>query len=317
MNIQVRVLAGGLQGIQGFGYQQNQGIQGAQGLAGQYAGQGDIGLQGIQGFGYEQNQGVQGIQGHQGVQGVQGHQGVQGVQGVQGLQGLSVAWQNNWSNYTISFLPNDYLLNDIVFYRGASYICITPHTSTNDLTATGYPDQSANWNLVVSQGVQGIQGQQGTQGFDGIQGAQGLVGIQGYGWAQQRGIQGTQGVQGRDGQFVAQGIQGPTGRAGGDVIKTYNILNDFTAPITGSQIFVPASNTSITKLQITNGEPAKVDITLGLYKNNNLLTYITLSSGLISYMLTGLNFSISINDYITVNVIAGYGKNMSLTLLNT
>jgi hypothetical protein len=113
--------------------------------------------------------------------------------------------------------------------------------------------------------------------------------------------------------------QANTGGGGGTstgVVKTYNILNDFSAPLLGTQIFVPIQSTTITKVQITNGEVAGVDIMLGLYKNNELITFLTLPSGNISTTITGLSFYIQTNDYITVNVVAGAGKNLMMTIFD-
>jgi hypothetical protein len=100
------------------------------------------------------------------------------------------------------------------------------------------------------------------------------------------------------------------------VIKTYNILNEFSAPLLGTQIFVPAKSTTITRVQITNGETAGVDIMLGLYKNNDLITFLTLPAGSITKTITDINHLIQTNDYITVNVVSGSGKNLMMTIFD-
>lgn len=100
------------------------------------------------------------------------------------------------------------------------------------------------------------------------------------------------------------------------VIKTYNILNEFSAPLIGTQIFVPVQSTTITKVQITNGEIASTNIMIGIYKNNDLITFLTLPVGSVTTTITGLNHYIQNNDYITVNVVAGSGKNLMMTLFN-
>ena len=107
-----------------------------------------------------------------------------------------------------------------------------------------------------------------------------------------------------------------TGGGGNGIIKTYNILNEFSAPLIGTQIFVPITTTFIKKVQITNGETAGVDIMLGLYRNNDLLTFLTLPSGYTTTTVTGLNLEIRNNDYITVNVVAGAGKNLMMTMFD-
>ena len=119
---------------------------------------------------------------------------------------------------------------------------------------------------------------------------------------------------------VAQSAYNQANTGGGGtstgVIKTYNILNDFSAPLIGNQIFVPSQSTTITKVQITNGGVAGVDIMLGLYKNNELITFLTLPSGNITITITGINHLIQTNDYITVNVVSGSGKNLMMTIFD-
>jgi hypothetical protein len=72
----------------------------------------------------------------------------------------------------------------------------------------------------------------------------------------------------------------------------------------------------IKKIQITNGEVAGTDIMLGIYKNNDLITFVTLPTGNITTTISGLNHLIQTNDYITVNVVAGFGKNLTMTMFN-
>lgn len=109
-----------------------------------------------------------------------------------------------------------------------------------------------------------------------------------------------------------------TGGGGGTgLIKTYNILNDFSAPLLGTQIFVPVQATTIRRIQITNGEVAGVDIMLGLYKNNDLIIFVTLPAGNVTTTITGLSYYIQTNDFITVNVVAGSGKNLMMSIFDT
>jgi hypothetical protein len=82
---------------------------------------------------------------------------------------------------------------------------------------------------------------------------------------------------------------GGTGGVSSGVIKTYNILNEFSAPLIGTQIFVPVQSTTITKVQITNGEIASTNIMIGIYKNNDLITFLTLPVGSVTTTITGLN----------------------------
>jgi hypothetical protein len=101
------------------------------------------------------------------------------------------------------------------------------------------------------------------------------------------------------------------------VIKTFNILNEFSAPLIGNATFVPVGTTVIRSVQLTNGQKVTGDLMVGLYRNGDLLSFFTLPSGQISARQSSLNYGISINDYLTVNVVAGSGMNFSMSLLST
>jgi len=109
---------------------------------------------------------------------------------------------------------------------------------------------------------------------------------------------------------------GGTGGGSGGIIKTYNILNDFAAPLIGTQVFVPIQQSTIKSVQITNGTVAGTDIMLGLYRNNDFMSFFTLPTGLQTTKITGLSIDINTNDYITVNVVAGSGRNLNMVLLS-
>ena len=109
---------------------------------------------------------------------------------------------------------------------------------------------------------------------------------------------------------------GGTGGGSGGIIKTYNILNDFSAPLIGNQIFVPIQQTTIKSVQITNGTVAGVDIMLGLYRNSDFMGFFTLPQGRQTTTITDVNLLINTNDYITVNVVAGNGRNLNMVLLS-
>lgn len=99
-------------------------------------------------------------------------------------------------------------------------------------------------------------------------------------------------------------------------IKTFNILNEFNAPLLGNSIFSPKSPDVIRTVQLTNGKRVGVDLMIGLYRNNDLLSFFTIPAGFITYTYSSLNYVININDYLTVNVVAGNGINFSLGLYN-
>jgi len=220
----------GDQGIQGLaGSDAN--MQGTQGI------QGDLGVQGIQGEqgiqGYDGIQGTQGLQGSIPVLNFRGEynswttyylndivaygstayvaiqdnfsnydpasnpsywavfitQTVQGVQGegIQGLQGISgiINWTGEYNGATT------YYYNDGVSYNGSSYVAIQNSFSSTDPTNTAY------WQLVASQGIQGLDGVQGYEGIQGIQGEQGIQGLDGI-----QGFEGPQGIQGFEGPYA-------------------------------------------------------------------------------------------------------------------
>ncbi len=99
-------------------------------------------------------------------------------------------------------------------------------------------------------------------------------------------------------------------------IKTFNVLNEFSAPLLGKAVFVPASTDVIRSVQLTNGRAVGADLMVGLYRNNDLLNFFTIPAGNYTYKYSGLNYTINTNDYLTVNVVAGSGENFSMGLFN-
>jgi len=110
---------------------------------------------------------------------------------------------------------------------------------------------------------------------------------------------------------------GGTGTAATDSpIKTFNILNEFSAPLLGKSVFVPVSTNIVKSVQLTNSKAVGTDLMVGLYRNNELLNFFTIPAGNYTYKYTGLNYTINTNDYLTVNVVAGSGENFSMGLFN-
>jgi len=99
-------------------------------------------------------------------------------------------------------------------------------------------------------------------------------------------------------------------------IKTFNILNEFTAPLLGNAVFVPVVVDVIRSILLTNSKAVATDLMVGLYRNNELLNFFTIPAGNYTRKYTGLNYIISTNDYLTVNVVAGSGENFSMGLFN-
>lgn len=114
--------------------------------------------------------------------------------------------------------------------------------------------------------------------------------------------------------FSATG--GGGGTATNSPIKTFNILNEFSAPLLGKAVFVPVSADVVRSVQLTNGRAVGADLMVGLYRNNELLNFFTIPAGNYTYKYSGLNYTINTNDYLTVNVVAGSGENFSMGLFN-
>lgn len=109
---------------------------------------------------------------------------------------------------------------------------------------------------------------------------------------------------------------GGAGGSNSQPLKTFNILNDFSAPLMGSAIFVPNATDTIRSVRLTNATRAGSDLMVGLYRNNDLLNFFTLPAGYYTYSYDSLAYTINNNDYLTVNVVSGSGKNFSLALFN-
>lgn len=88
---------------------------------------------------------VAGAQGPPGVTGATGATGPEGPAGPVGAAGLT--FQGTW-NPAIS-----YVVGDVVFYNGSSYVCANPVTS-----ATPPDTDTANWDFLALQGLQGPPG---------------------------------------------------------------------------------------------------------------------------------------------------------------
>lgn len=280
------------------GAQGIQGLKGDTGIQGPKGDTGSTGAQGIQG-----DTGAQGIQGIQGIQGPKGDIGLTGAQGIQGSKG-----------------------------------------DTGDIGPQGIQGD------IGPQGIQGIQGLKGDTGIQGPKGDIGDTGAQGLkGDTGDTGPQGIQGIQGPKGDTGDIGPQGPAGtdavgavrydinnqnlttqeqlnaitnlglnniEIGAYVIKTFNLLNEFTGPIVGTAIFVPFNTSTITTIQLTVGQPQVMDLLIGLYKNQTLLSYFTISAGQFTNTYSNLSFEITPLDYLTVNVITGTGLNLSVALIH-
>jgi len=117
-----------------------------------------------------------------------------------------INWAGTWESQN-----RQYNKNDIVFYNGSSYICILPHTASDNRL----PTNNALWELVALKGETGLQGTKGEKGETGLQGQQGIQGEKGDSGPQgPQGIQGKKGEKGDTGPIGLQGIQGEKGEKG-------------------------------------------------------------------------------------------------------
>jgi len=99
--------------------------------------------------------GAQGPPGPPGADGAQGPAGAVGPQGIQGLAGpagpvgaAGLNFVGTWSAATV------YSPTDVVFYNGSSYVCsnaVGPTATTPDI-------DTANWDFLALQGLEGPQG---------------------------------------------------------------------------------------------------------------------------------------------------------------
>lgn len=92
----------------------------------------------------------QGPPGATGATGAKGDQGIQGVPGAVGAAGLN--FTGTWS------ASSSYVEDDVAFFSGSSYVC----TTAVGPSATDPSADTANWNFLALQGLQGPQGVPGS-----------------------------------------------------------------------------------------------------------------------------------------------------------
>jgi hypothetical protein len=89
---------------------------------------------------------VGGAKGDVGSTGAIGPQGIKGDQGIQGPEGLN--WRGNFG-FSYSYYPDD-----VVYYQGASYVCINQSSEQA-------PSESSDWEVLAAQGNPGPIGPMG------------------------------------------------------------------------------------------------------------------------------------------------------------
>lgn len=134
-------------------------------------------------------QGPDGSEGAQGPQGPRGADGSQGPIGPAGADGTGFNWRGAYNPVTA------YVVGDVVFDSGASWIAIAPSTGSAPA------DPSSDWDPITIAGPPGPQGSAGPAGAQGAAGAPGPAGAQG--------------PAGTNGTVGATGPPGPAGSSGG------------------------------------------------------------------------------------------------------
>ena len=129
--------------------------------------------------------------------------------------------RGNWAS------GNNYAVNDLVQYSGATWKCVGSHTSTNNTsTSTGRPDTSSStvWTVYAAAGTDGTDGTDGNDGATGATGPQGVTGA--------AGSDGAAGVSARTVNLTA-----------GEITFTYNSGGTSPSP-TNTTITATALNTT-------------------------------------------------------------------------
>lgn len=119
---------------------------------------------------------------------------------------------------------------------------------------------------------------------------------------------------------TTQSTAGSGGGSGGSttgVIKTFNIIGQFAAPLAGTAVYVPFDNTTIRSIQLVNSQMVFAQLQVGLYKNGLLLGVYSIVPGNITAKYTALDMPITTQDQLTVSVLTGQGTNFSMVLSST
>jgi hypothetical protein len=108
---------------------------------------------------------------------------------------------------------------------------------------------------------------------------------------------------------------GGTGSAGTEgIIKTFNLLGEFWAPVAGTSSYFVNAPTVLRSVVLTNGGVVRQDLMIGLYRNGSLVGFYTLPSGYQYVAINTETTTLYANDNLTVSVVAGSGLNFSLAL---
>jgi hypothetical protein len=112
--------------------------------------------------------------------------------------------------------------------------------------------------------------------------------------------------------ITSNGGQGSAGTEG--IIKTFNLLGEFWAPVAGTSSYFVNSPTVLRSVTLTNGGVVRQDLMVGLYRNGGLIGFYTLPSGFQNISINTETTTLYANDNVTVSVVSGSGINFSLIL---
>lgn len=108
-----------------------------------------------------------------------------------------------------------------------------------------------------------------------------------------------------------------TGGGGGSTapLKTFNILGTF-GPLLGTARFYPTAPDTIQTITFAVSAPVTANLTLGFYRNNILIRYFVVPTGLQYISYDSLTIDITTGEYYTVNVESGNGSNLAMAMFN-
>ena len=98
-------------------------------------------------------------------------------------------------------------------------------------------------------------------------------------------------------------------------LKTFNVIGDFSQ-LTGTARFYPIGSDTIRSVILSVAKPVTENLLMGLYRNNEFVQYFNIAAGQNYASFTDLNIPIQPNESYTVNIVTGYGTNLSMALFN-
>jgi hypothetical protein len=113
---------------------------------------------------------------------------------------------------------------------------------------------------------------------------------------------------------TTQTTAGGSGGTTTGVIKTFNVVGNFAAPVPGTAVFVPFNDTTIRSLQLTNSLMVQGQLQVGLYKNGLLIGTYSIVPGNFTAKYTALDIPLTTQDRVTVSILTGSGNNFSMAL---